>query len=415
MAPLLSILLLFVRMASAVVGAAALTSQTSSPPTTSLSCVCTRSECEDVHAWECPAGGGVVWDACRCCRVCARVEDEPCGGPEGFHGACAPGLRCVLQPGLLRRTSADASGTCKRVPGTELSPDGCSAGQESVFGCDIVGRVCRCSHLPPCGPPAASADWPEGRRRRRRWATMGGWRKRARGQRGGGSGRGQQQQRTKEQHPESGSPLFTFASLDECEMNLAEVLRQEEAAATGGTRGVSPPHNCTGAGGEECGTSCPEGPGPCVCRPSLCPSASLPFTCPFGARVLRRATRIPPDCCDIYECAPPPAPTRSVNSDNVSESTSGAPKGPTDAWGPSGTQCGPSEVSCDIVEGHICRCTRLPACGRPQRRRRRGRRKKAVGPFSSLDRCKEALAQMVSTMDDQGREEEEEGDDDDQD
>ncbi|XP_046400757.1 insulin-like growth factor-binding protein 2 [Ischnura elegans] len=87
-----------------------------------VSCVCTVSECERVSAWECPGGpGALVWDACRCCRVCARVEDEPCGG---FHGACAPGLRCLLEPGLLPSKAApDARGTCKRVvPEEEGSP-----------------------------------------------------------------------------------------------------------------------------------------------------------------------------------------------------------------------------------------------------------------------------------------------------
>ncbi|KAG8227903.1 hypothetical protein J437_LFUL006350 [Ladona fulva] len=83
---------------------------------TALSCVCTPSECEEVLEWECP-GGGVVWDACGCCRVCARVEDEPCGGPDGFHGSCAPGLHCVLDPSQLlpqRAQRGEARGTCKR-------------------------------------------------------------------------------------------------------------------------------------------------------------------------------------------------------------------------------------------------------------------------------------------------------------
>ncbi|KAG8212781.1 hypothetical protein J437_LFUL019750, partial [Ladona fulva] len=80
---------------------------------TGLSCVCTPSECEEVVEWECP-GRVLVWDACGCCRVCARVEDEPCGGPNGFHGFCAPGLMCVLDPLLPRRTqTGEAKGTCK--------------------------------------------------------------------------------------------------------------------------------------------------------------------------------------------------------------------------------------------------------------------------------------------------------------
>lgn len=33
----------------------------------------------------------------RCCKVCARVEGEPCGGLFGFSGSCAVGLQCVIK------------------------------------------------------------------------------------------------------------------------------------------------------------------------------------------------------------------------------------------------------------------------------------------------------------------------------
>jgi len=48
-----------------------------------------------------------VWDPCGCCRVCSRLEFEPCGGPDGFHGTCAAGLECVAD-------HADLLGTCRR-------------------------------------------------------------------------------------------------------------------------------------------------------------------------------------------------------------------------------------------------------------------------------------------------------------
>ncbi|XP_071450097.1 uncharacterized protein [Hetaerina americana] len=246
----------------------------------SLSCVCTPSECEEVREWECP-GGGVVWDACGCCRVCARVEDEPCGGPEGFHGSCAPGLHCVLDPSQLllppprggRQGGAEARGTCKRVPGIQVgaSPgagdasslgssqfaSGCvkdSDGRSAAFGCDIVGRVCRCSHLPACGDGTPDRDGEDGgdedggdpgsmgiRRRRRRDANehsnrswrrrrkRGGWPKKRKGDRSEswGPGGGDADFGGKK------SP-FTFSTLEECEMNLAEVLRQEEVPSASG-------------------------------------------------------------------------------------------------------------------------------------------------------------------------------------
>ncbi|KAJ8867569.1 hypothetical protein PR048_031371 [Dryococelus australis] len=78
-----------------------------------FSCVCSPAECEDVGEADCPRGGGTVWDACGCCRVCARVLDEPCGGPHGFHGACAAGLLCVLATDRPVQ-AAGSEGVCVR-------------------------------------------------------------------------------------------------------------------------------------------------------------------------------------------------------------------------------------------------------------------------------------------------------------
>lgn len=33
----------------------------------------------------------------RCCRVCAKVEGEACGGPGGFSGTCEPQLKCITK------------------------------------------------------------------------------------------------------------------------------------------------------------------------------------------------------------------------------------------------------------------------------------------------------------------------------
>lgn len=75
-----------------------------------LSCVCSLSECENVNESDCPNGAGTVWDSCRCCRICARVENEPCGGPFGFSGSCAAGLECVV----LDFSDLNAVGVCTR-------------------------------------------------------------------------------------------------------------------------------------------------------------------------------------------------------------------------------------------------------------------------------------------------------------
>jgi Insulin-like growth factor binding protein len=71
-------------------------------------CVCSSpAECEPLTDADCPDGAALVWDPCGCCRVCARLEFEPCGGPDGFHGTCAAGLECVAD-------HADLLGTCRR-------------------------------------------------------------------------------------------------------------------------------------------------------------------------------------------------------------------------------------------------------------------------------------------------------------
>lgn len=80
-----------------------------------FSCVCSPSECEELSESDCP-GGGTVWDPCGCCRVCARVENEPCGGPYGFYGTCAVGLECVVAAHATGKPvlAANSEGICTR-------------------------------------------------------------------------------------------------------------------------------------------------------------------------------------------------------------------------------------------------------------------------------------------------------------
>jgi hypothetical protein len=80
-----------------------------------FSCVCSPSECEELSESDCP-GGGTVWDPCGCCRVCARVENEPCGGPYGFYGSCAAGLECVVAAHATGKPvlAANSEGVCTR-------------------------------------------------------------------------------------------------------------------------------------------------------------------------------------------------------------------------------------------------------------------------------------------------------------
>ena len=51
----------------------------------------------------------------RCCEVCAKQEEETCGGPFGIGGRCETNLNCIIEPtngeALL---SFNEYGVCKR-------------------------------------------------------------------------------------------------------------------------------------------------------------------------------------------------------------------------------------------------------------------------------------------------------------
>ena len=55
--------------------------------------------CMRCNPLDCPAEpsnckGGLVSDVCGCCRVCAKVQGESCGGPWDTSGTCDAGLEC---------------------------------------------------------------------------------------------------------------------------------------------------------------------------------------------------------------------------------------------------------------------------------------------------------------------------------
>ena len=59
-----------------------------------LSCYCREAECEDEKAIKLRCKGGLVFDVCHCCKTCAKVEGERCGGLWGLYGECDQGLYC---------------------------------------------------------------------------------------------------------------------------------------------------------------------------------------------------------------------------------------------------------------------------------------------------------------------------------
>ncbi|XP_059480391.1 cysteine-rich motor neuron 1 protein-like isoform X2 [Neocloeon triangulifer] len=124
-------LLLFALLAGATLEAAG-----------AVRCVCSSpGECEPLTDDDCPQGASLVWDPCGCCRVCARLEFEPCGGPDGFHGTCAQGLECVAD-------HADLLGTCRRPPASDKADCGRQAHEQ--HGCNVVETSCHCGSASVC-------------------------------------------------------------------------------------------------------------------------------------------------------------------------------------------------------------------------------------------------------------------------
>ncbi|XP_046737861.1 uncharacterized protein LOC124406479 [Diprion similis] len=134
-----------------------------------LSCVCSPLECDSLTEEDCP--GGLTWDPCKCCRVCARVEGEPCGGLFGFSGSCSEGLQCVITTLLDHAREVD-EGTCTKIPGRwrrhcphgpEMSRPGCNlvgegltrrenSGTHNAGGSDVGSGKCICGPSVPWCP-----------------------------------------------------------------------------------------------------------------------------------------------------------------------------------------------------------------------------------------------------------------------
>jgi len=63
--------------------------------TDALSCLpCRQAPCETPT---CCSSGKLTLDACGCCQVCAKAQNETCGGPWDTSGHCATGLNCLKQ------------------------------------------------------------------------------------------------------------------------------------------------------------------------------------------------------------------------------------------------------------------------------------------------------------------------------
>ena len=70
---------------------------------------CNRTACEVPEL----CGGGLVVDPCGCCKECAKVDDQPCGGRFGLNGRCDEGLYCAIDPNYGSDITGDEDGVCK--------------------------------------------------------------------------------------------------------------------------------------------------------------------------------------------------------------------------------------------------------------------------------------------------------------
>ncbi|XP_067132117.1 venom protein 302-like isoform X2 [Centruroides vittatus] len=79
-----------------------------------LSCPC-HSNIELIKSCKNPKNctNGLIEDSCGCCKVCAKAENDKCGGPWHMHGRCGKGLVCVKPENRPKHISLQPEGTCK--------------------------------------------------------------------------------------------------------------------------------------------------------------------------------------------------------------------------------------------------------------------------------------------------------------
>lgn len=77
------------------------------PPCQEVSCPIKRT-----HALKCR--GGMTLGICNCCTVCAKLEDETCGGPWDYLGKCDMGLYCDTTGHVTGDRTGTSEGVCRK-------------------------------------------------------------------------------------------------------------------------------------------------------------------------------------------------------------------------------------------------------------------------------------------------------------
>ncbi|XP_076221389.1 crimpy isoform X2 [Nomia melanderi] len=225
-----------------------------------LSCVCSPLECEVLTDEDCPAG--LISDPCGCCKECARVEGETCGGPFGFSGSCAAGLQCVIKNLLPNAREVD-EGVCTKIPGKWrrhcphgpiMSESGCNLVSEGITGengTTVVTGKC------VCGPPVP-------------WC------------------------------PDEPRP-YVYQTPYECKLNLIAKMGYDDRFNSGDT--VADDVEGEDVRGAECPEDSVRGEdGGCKCAQN-CPTPA----CPPGERPVEAKAadpETPGSCCPLYDCRP---------------------------------------------------------------------------------------------------------------
>lgn len=92
--------------------------------------------------------GGIVTEPCGCCRDCARLHGQLCGGPHWTRGYCDQGLTCSQITGL-QPANPPETGVCKVLPGhqTDAWADPLCPWQ---YGCSVRVGNCDCYFQQTC-------------------------------------------------------------------------------------------------------------------------------------------------------------------------------------------------------------------------------------------------------------------------
>nr|CAB3233820.1 cysteine-rich motor neuron 1 protein [Phallusia mammillata] len=213
----------------------------------SLALTCNR--CNQSACPELKCKGGVILDPCQCCYMCAKQENETCGGMYEVYGQCDMKLSCVIRLNPGGEVTGNEMGTCRPALNSLGDTEMCK--QTEYNGCNIEGHDCNCDRQTACSNP------------------------------------------------------YQYQNVHQCNLNLAKI-EERNRDCQNRRCGLQPSPTCPDdsviqEGYIPEGSCCPL-PSKCVCDMDSC----LAVIChPSTEKVLvRPGNEQPGSCCDLYECRP---------------------------------------------------------------------------------------------------------------